>query len=220
MLLCITVITLPSLCIYAPLITSMRWCDESTRGTAWCIWMLTCSQCKTSSLRSQWNTDSLRHRCNKQVLRERGSRSAIHNFLKTATTPYRLNEWKDKAQNSTRGRINDVSNQISAKKVARRLSKLKCPCASVARRSDSGALPSRSPTKSSAKESKAAVSIDTSTSLCVVTLWTCNRGKYGYVCHTLTAVSRQQRFTIPFMAWQHKHRPRVTARRFHPTPAI
>lgn len=42
------------------------------------------------------------------------------------------------------------------------------------------------------------------------------KGKRGYVQTVLaaTAVSLQQRFTIPFMAWQHKHRPRVTARRF------
>lgn len=42
------------------------------------------------------------------------------------------------------------------------------------------------------------------------------RGKHGNVQTVLTAtvVNLQQRFTIPFMAWQNTHRPRVTARRF------
>lgn len=42
------------------------------------------------------------------------------------------------------------------------------------------------------------------------------RGKHGNVQTVLaaTVVSLQQRFTIPFKAWQNKHRPRVTAWRF------
>lgn len=95
---------------------------------------------------------------------------------------------------------------------------LKCSCACDAKSSYSGAALSFSQTKFSLLASSAQRKRRCIIYSCINFTWYCNvlsrRCSYGCVCYMLTSVSRQQRFTIPFMAWQRKHRPRVTAQRF------